>query len=348
VRAVRYHEAGGPEVLRFEEVPDPDPGTHDVVVQVAACALNRLDVVQRNGWYHMPGFRYPHIAGMDVAGPVVAVGREVAARPGAVVVGDRVVIDPSLSGVDDGSRYAGMGDLYGELGIIGATVDGGYAELCVAPATHVYPVPPDMSFEHAATFATAYLTAARALFAVGHLQAGETVMIHAAGSGVSVAAIQLACRAGATVLATAGRDDKVERALRLGASCVCNNRTANVATWAREVTGGRGADMVLEHVGTALWEPSLFALAPQGRLVSCGNTSGDTATIPSIGYLYHMGLQVLGVDPYRPEEFGPVWQQFCSGGFEVLIDSTFPLADAAAAQAKMLADDVLGKILLVP
>jgi NADPH:quinone reductase-like Zn-dependent oxidoreductase len=345
MRALRYHEPGGPDVLRLEEVGDPDPGTHDVVVQVAACALNHLDVVQRHGWYQMPGFRYPHIAGMDVAGMVVAVGSEVGH---AVAVGERVVIDPSLSGVPSGSRYAGMGDLYGELGIIGATVDGGYAELCVAPATHLYMVPPSMPLEHAATFPTVYLTASHALFRVGGLQAGESVLMHAAGSGVSTAAIQLACRAGATVLATAGTDEKASRAVDLGASSACNNRTTDVAAWAREVTAGRGVDMVLEHVGTALWEASLFSLAPQGRLVSCGNTSGDTGTIPSIGYLYHMGHRVLGSDPYRPDEFPPIWEQFCAGGFEVLIDSTFTLADGAEAQAKLLAGDVFGKILLLP
>jgi len=203
-----------------------------------------------------------------------------------------------------------------------------------------------MPLEHAATFATAYLTASHGLFAVGRLQPGETVLIHAAGSGVSTAAIQLARHAGAIVLATAGTDEKAERARGLGASCTCNNRTTDVTAWVQEVTDGGGVDVVLEHVGTALWEPSLLALAPQGRLVTCGNTSGDTATIPSLGYVFHRGLQILGSDPYRPEEFAPVWQQFCQGGFEVLIDSTFPLAEAAAAQDKMLAGDVFGKILL--
>ncbi|NNE11704.1 MAG: alcohol dehydrogenase catalytic domain-containing protein, partial [Ilumatobacter sp.] len=156
MKAVLYHEAGGPDVLRYTEVADPEPGPVDVVVDVAATALNRLDVVQRNGWYQMPGFTLPHIAGMDVAGVVSAVGDDVT----DVEVGDRVVIDPSLAGVDERSKLAGMDDLYGELGIIGATVDGGYAERCLAPASHVYAVPDELSLEHAATFPTAYLTAA--------------------------------------------------------------------------------------------------------------------------------------------------------------------------------------------
>lgn len=344
MKAMLYRRAGGPEVLEYTDVPDPEPGPVDVVVDVAACALNRLDVVQRNGWFQLPGFQYPHIAGMDVAGVVSAVGAEV----DTVAVGDRVVIDPSMAGVDERSALGGRGDLYGELGVIGATADGGYAERCLAPASHVYRVPGEIPLTHAATFPTAYLTAAHALFATGGLVAGESVMIHAAGSGVSTAAIQLAKHAGATVFATAGTDDKCERALALGADHVLNNRTGDITGWAREVTAGRGVDMVFDHVGTALFAPSLFSLAIHGRLVNCGNSSGDEATIPSLGYLFHSGIRILGSDPYRPEEFGPAWDTFCTAGFDVVIDTEYPLAEAGAAQEKMLASDFFGKLVLVP
>ena len=241
-----------------------------------------------------------------------------------------------------------MGDLFGELGIIGANVDGGYAERCLVPASHVFPIPDDMSFEHAASFPTCFLTAAHALFDVGGLAAGETVLIHAAGSGVSTAAIQLAVAAGATVYATAGTDEKCERALELGATASLNNRTGDVAGWARELTGGNGVAMVFDHVGAALFGPSLFALGIRGRLVNCGNSSGDEATIPSLGYLFHSGIRILGSDPYRPDEFGPVWDRFCAGEFQVVVDSVFPLADAAEAQQKLLDNDVFGKIILQP
>jgi len=344
MKAVQYTEAGGPDVLRYIDVPDPRPGRLDVIVDVAATALNRLDVVQRNGWYQLPGFSYPHIAGMDIAGEVSAVGADVT----NVAVGDRVVVDPSLAGVADGSELAGRGDLYGDLGVIGANTDGGYAERCLVPASHVYAVPDDMPIEHAATFPTIYLTASHALFDVGQLSAGETVMIHAAGSGVSTAAIQLAKQAGATVLATTRSDDKRDAAFALGADHVFNSGTGDVAGWAREITSGAGVDMVFDHVGTALFGPSLFALGVRGRLVNCGNSSGDEATIPSLGYLFHSGIRILGSDPYRPEEFGPAWANFCSAGFEVVIDSEFSLAEAAAAQDKMLANDFFGKILLRP
>ena len=344
MKAMLYTEVGGPEVFQFIDVPDPEPGAGDVIVDVAATSLNRLDLVQRAGWFQMPGFEFPHIAGMDIAGTVSAVGDAVT----NVSVGDRVVVDPSLAGVAENSKLAGRGDLYGDLGIIGGTVAGGYAEKCLVPASHVYIVPADMPLEHAATFPTAFLTAAHALFDVGQLQAGETVMIHAAGSGVSTAGIQLAKEAGATVLATAGTDEKCARALTLGADHVANNRTTDVAGFAREVTHGAGVNMVFDHVGTALFGASLFGLGVHGRLVNCGNSSGDEATIPSLGYLFHSGIKILGSDPYRPEEFGPVWDKFCSANFEVVIDSEFDLADAGQAQDKMMQSDFFGKIVLKP
>ncbi len=339
-----YRQPGGPEVLELAEVDDPVPGPRDVVIDVAATALNHLDVVQRNGWFHMPSFTLPHIAGMDVAGTVTSIGADVR----SVAIGDRVVVDPSMSEVPEGSKLAGRGDLYGVLAVIGATVDGGYAERCLAPETHVHRIPDAMSFHTAVCFPTAWLTAWHALFPVGALGAGETVVIHAAGSGVSMAAIQLAKHAGATVLATAGTDDKCARALALGADHVLNNRSGDLVAWARELTGGAGVDMVLDHVGPALWAPSLFTLRPRGRLVSCGNTTGDSATIPSLGHLFHMGIRILGSDPYRYDEFAAAWAVYCSRPFVAPVDSVFPLAEAAAAQDKMLRSDFFGKILLEP
>lgn len=344
MKALRYLQPGGPEVLEYVDVADPIPGRRDVVIEVAATSLNHLDLVQRHGWYTMPGFTLPHIAGMDVVGTVIEVGADVS----RVGVGERVVVDPSLAEVPVGSKLAGHGDLYGELGVIGATVDGGYAERCLVPETHVHHIPDSMSWHHAVCFPTAWLTAWHALFTVGHLSVGETLLIHAAGSGVSMAGIQLAKHAGATVLATAGTDEKCERALALGADHVCNNRTTDVTGWAREVTAGAGVDMVFDHVGPALWAASMFALKPRGRLVNCGNTSGDQATIPSLGFMFHMGIQILGSDPYRYEEFAEAWATYCDGSFQSPVDSVFPLAEGAAAQEKMLRSDFFGKIVLEP
>lgn len=344
MRAIRYQHHGGPDVLRLEEVPDPTPGPRDVVIDVGAAALNRLDLVQRAGYFTMPGFTLPHVPGMDVAGTVVEVGDDVT----LVSVGDRVVVDPSMAGVPDGSRLAGRGDLHGELGIIGATEDGGYAERCLVPETHVQPIPDHVSFEDAATFPTCHLTAAHALFDVGGLRAGETLLVHAAASGVSTAAIQLAVQAGVRVLATASTPAKLDWATRMGADEVVEHHAVDVAGWAREVTGGRGVNLVLDHVGTALFGPSLFALGIGGRLVSCGNTSGDEATIPSLGYLFHSEITIRGSGPYLPEEFAPAWERFCTGGFPSVVHDVMPLADAARAHQVMEANEVLGKLVLVP
>lgn len=344
MKALLYERPGGPEVMHYLDVAEPVPGACDVVVEVAATSLNHLDVVQRNGWFTMPGYSLPHIAGMDVVGTVVEVGSEV----DGVAVGDRVVVDPSLAEVHEGSKLAGMGDLYGELGIIGGTVAGGYAEQCLVPATHVHAIPDTMSWRHAVCFPTAWMTAWHALFTVGRLVAGETMMVHAAGSGVSMAAIQLAKQAGVTVLATAGSDEKCSKALTLGADHVLNNRTGDVTSWAREVTQGEGVDLVFDHVGPALWAQSMFSLKVRGRLVSCGNTSGDVATIPSLGAMFHMGIQILGSDPYRYDEFGPAWDVYSTSGFCSAVDSVFPLAAGAEAHRKMECSDFFGKIVLEP
>lgn len=314
------------------------------MVQVAATTINHLDVIQRKGWFTMPGFSLPHISGMDVAGTVADIGDEVS----LVKVGDRVLVDPSLTEVPAGSKRAGLGDRYGDLGIIGATVSGGYADLCLAPETHLHAVPEAMDWHHAVQFPTVWMTAHHALFDVGKLQAGETVMLHAAGSGVSMAGIQLAKDAGATVLATAGSQEKCDRALNLGADYACTNRDTDIAGWAREITSGKGVNLVFDHVGEALWAASMFSLAPRGRLVNCGGTSGNAPTIPNLGFMYHMGLQILGSDPYRYEEFAPAWRQYCASNFEAVVDSVFPLSDGEAAQEKLISGDCFGKIVLEP
>ena len=342
MKALIYEQPGDVEVLQYRDAPDPEPGPRDAVIDVAATTVNHLDCIQRKGWFAMPGFSLPHISGMDVVGTVSQVGAEVS----RVKPGERVVVDPSLSEVPEGSRLTGMGDIYGDLGIIGATVAGGYAQKCLAPETHLYAIPADMSWHHAVLFPTVWMTAHHALFDVGRLLTGESVMIHAAGSGVSMAGIQLAKRAGATVLATAGSEAKCQRALELGADYVCNNREIDVAAWAREKTDGAGVNLVFDHVGEALWAASMFSLAPRGRLVNCGGTTGHSPTIPSLGHMYHMGLQLLGSDPYRYEEFAPAWADYCAGDYLAVVDSVYPLADGARAQEKLLSGNVFGKVVL--
>lgn len=344
MKALVYNAHGASDVLQYIDVDAPTPGHDDVIVDVAATTVNHLDLVQRGGYFTLEGYQLPHIAGMDIAGTVSAVGANVT----DVAVGDRVVIDPSMHCAPDGSAYAGENDLYGALGVLGATLNGGYAQQCLVPHTHVYPIPDDMPFERAVVFPTAWMTAYHALFDVGELQADETLMIHAAGSGVSIAAIQWAKNAGATVLATAGSEAKCQNALKLGADHVCNNREEDITKWSRGLTQGKGVDMVFDHVGEALWGKSMFAIRPRGRLVNCGNTSGDTATIPSLGYMYHMGIKILGSDPYRYEEFAGAWAAYCAADFDPVIDTVFPLEDGAAAQDKLASGDFFGKLILKP
>ncbi|MEX1109608.1 MAG: zinc-binding dehydrogenase [Dongiaceae bacterium] len=343
MKAARYSGHGGPDVIRYEDVPDPRIGPADVIVRVVACAVNRLDVIQRAGHFTLPGYRLPHIAGTDVAGEVVEVGLQA----DGVSIGERVVINPSLTKVRGNSRFLGMDDVYGELGVIGATVDGGYAELCAVPASHVHVIPTGFSYKEAACIPTCYSTAWHALFEIGQLTAGETVLINGAGGGVSSAGIQLGKKLGATVLVTARTEKKLDHAARLGADHVLNNRKGDVAQWAREVTNGRGVDMVFDHVGPALWQPSLAALRPRGRLVTCGATTGPEVTL-ELGYLHRMGIRIMGSDCYCYEEFERVLSLYWQGGFRQIIDSEFPLAEAGGAQRRMESEDLTGKILLKP
>ena len=352
VKTLTYSEHGSPDVLTFTDVPDPSFGKGDALIRVRATGVNRVDVAQRNGWFTLPNFSLPNIPGMDLAGEIVALGvdavRLARARGLNIAIGDKVVVDPSMSKVPISSSLHGNGDLYGNLDVIGATVAGGYAELCTVPASHIHLIPKKMPFAHAAAFPTAWMTAHHALFDVGSLCAGETLLVHAGASGVSLAAIQLAHAAGADVYATASSDEKCQRAVQAGATAAVINRTTDIAQWSKEQTSGRGVDMVFDHVGAALWEASMFALAPRGRLVNCGNTSGDKATIPSLGLLFHMGIQILGSDPYRYEEFAEVWQKYCTQDFDPSIDTTYQLKEGAEAHRRMELNDVSGKFILLP
>jgi len=204
-----------------------------------------------------------------------------------------------------------------------------------------------MSFEEAAAYPTTWSTAWHALVTTARLQLGEWVMVHAAGSGVSVAAIQLAKRMGARVLATAGSAAKLSLASRLGADAVVNNRTGDIVAAAREATGGRGVDVVFDHVGPALFQPSLLALRAQGRMVFCGTTTGTEATF-NLPYAYHFGLRLLGADPYSFAEFGLMLDYVLAGGFDPVIDSTCSLSGVAAAQRRLESGEVLGKVILLP
>jgi NADPH:quinone reductase-like Zn-dependent oxidoreductase len=345
VKAISHGVHGGVDVLELVALPDPEPGPGEVLLAVRAAALNRLDVIQRIGPPMLPGFSLPHIAGMDVAGEVVGVGEGVA----TVAVGDRVLVNPALHCGTCEWCMQGDDGFCPSVRVVGGNHPGGYADVCVVPASHVHPIPEDVSYEEAATIPTIWSTAWHVLVTVARLRIGETVMIHAAGSGVSVAAIQLAKRMGARVVATAGTDAKCELALKLGADVAVNNRSEDVVGAARAATDGRGVDVVFDHVGPALFAASTFSLRPRGRLVFCGSTTGVEASF-NLPYAYHFGIQILGADPYSYAEFGEMLAAYWAGGFTPVIDSTYPLElDAVReAQRRLESGDVLGKVVLQP
>ncbi|MBO0729074.1 MAG: zinc-binding dehydrogenase [Acidimicrobiaceae bacterium] len=343
MRAVRYRVHGGAEVLETVELPARAAAPGQVVVAVRAVGVNRLDVLQRAGPPLLPGFGLPHIPGMDIAGVVVERG------PGVTTVetGTRVVVKPGVHCGTCAMCQAGDDRHCPAVRVVGGSEDGGYAEQCEVPASHVFPIPDHISFTEAATVPTACSTAWRALFGTGELRLGETVVIHGAGSGVSVIALQLAKRAGANVVVTSRSDEKLERSLALGADLAVNHRTDDLVAAVERHTDGRGADMVVDHVGPALFGASLRCLRPRGRLVVCGTTTGAEVTVP-LPQLYHRGIKLLGVDSQSYAEFVDMLEFYWRGGFEAVVDSELPLEDAADAHRRMEKGDVFGKLVLRP
>ncbi len=345
MKALFYAEHGTADVLRVDEQPKPNIGAADVLIQVAATAVNRLDIVQRNGWFTLPGFSLPHISGMDMAGFVVQVGNRVT----HLAPGDRVVVDPSLNAVHPESLFFGHGDRYGDLGVLGATHPGGYGEFCAVSADHVHRIPDPMDFATAAVFPTAWMTTHHALFRVGKLEAGETVLMHGGASALTLAATQLAIAAGARVLVTSTSEDKCAPVRQMGAKATTNGQQ-DIVAWVMEQTEGKGADLVLDHVGPALWEASLFSLAPGGRLVSCGNTTGDAVSLPSLGFIFGRGIQIRGSDAYFSADFPQVWQHYCQGiergQFSSQIDHTYPIDQGAEAHRLLESGQALGRLVL--
>jgi NADPH:quinone reductase-like Zn-dependent oxidoreductase len=343
VKAVLHHGHGGPEALTYEELPDPWLGPGDALVEVRASALNHLDVLQRQGPALLPGFSLPHIAGMDVAGVVAAVGPEVE----GLDIGTRVLVDPAIPcGVCPACRIGDDAMCPNTL-VVGGNRPGGYAELCAVPARQLVRLPDRVDFEEAATIPTVYSTAWHALVDRGKLRIGEVLLVHAAGIGVTIAAIQIAKRCGATVIATSASDEKLALAAKIGADFTINNRTEDIVAACRKATGGRGVDIVFDHVGPAFFEQSIRSLRPRGRMVFCGTTSGTSATF-NLTYAYHFGITLLGLDPYSAPEFAAMLEFYWGAGFEPVIDSRFPLAEARAAHGRLESGVAFGKILLVP
>lgn len=340
MQAARFHGHGGPEVFRYEEAPDPVAGPGEVLVRVRACALNHLDLWQRRGLERVT-IPFPHISGAEVAGDVVA------APGGEWAPGTRVMLQPGLSCGRCAACLAGADNTCARYDVLGYQSDGGYAELVRVPAVNVVPIPEHLSYVDAAAFPLTFLTAWHMLVARARLAYGETVLVVAGTSGVGQAAIQLARRFGARVIATAGSDAKRARCLELGADEVIDHHGTDLGAEARRLTGRRGVDVVVEHVGTATWANSVRALAPGGRLVTCGNTTGWDAAI-DLRFLFSRQLSLLGSYMGTKSELLQAAALLFDGRVRPLVDTVLPLAEAAEAHRRLEAGEVSGKLVLVP
>ena len=339
MKAVVISEHGGPEVLRYTDVLEPSIGASDVLVRVRACALNHLDLWMRGGLPNRP-VQFPHILGSDISGEVAKVGESVK----NVRVGEKVLLAPGTSCGVCPQCLAGRDNFCKDYTLFGTTIPGGYAEFVRSPVANVIPIPGNMTFEEAAAIPLVFLTAWHMLFYRARLQPAEDVLVIAAGSGVGSAAIQIAKAAGARVIATAGSDPKLAKAKELGADLVLLHR-GEFAREVKKLTGGRGVDVVFEHVGEATWDQSVYSLAVGGRLVTCGATTGRDSKI-NVGYLFARQLSILGSFMGHRAELFSALELFKRGLLKPVIDTVFPLERASDAHRRLENREQFGKVVL--
>lgn len=340
VKAMRIHQHGGPDELRLESVDPPRPAPGEVAVQVKACALNHLDLWTRRG---LPGMhiQMPHVLGSDISGVVADVGSAVE----EILLGQEVIVQPGLSCGRCRRCLAGRDNECRDYRVLGYQVDGGYAELVTVPAANVLPKPHALSFEEAASVPVVFLTAWHMLVTRARLRPGEDVLVQGAGSGVSVAAIQIAKLWSARVIATGSTQAKLDGARALGADHVINYRETDFAQEVRQLTWKKGVDVVVEHVGGATFEKSLACLARGGRLVTCGATAGPAVQI-DLRPLFARHLTVLGSYMGGKHELIELLPFFDAGRLKPVVDGVFPLEDAAAAHRRLESREQFGKVVL--
>lgn len=340
MKAIVFHQHGGPEVLKYADVPDPTPRANEVVVRVKACALNHLDLWVRRGLPNVP-IPLPHIPGSDVAGEIAQIGADVT----TVRVGQKVALAPLVSCGKCAACIAGLDNRCRQATNLGYMIDGGCAEFVRAPEVNCLPYPENLKWEEAAAVPLVFQTAWHMLLSRAELQPGEDVLILGAGSGVGTAAIQIAKFIGARVFATAGSDEKLAKAKELGADHLINHKTQKIRDEVRRITNKRGVDVVFEHVGIATWDDSLASLAASGRLVTCGATTGFDARL-DLRFLFSRQLSLLGSYMGTKSELHTVMKLVASGKLRPIVDRVFPLAEAAAAHAYLESSSQFGKVVL--
>ena len=326
MKAVRIHEDGGPEVLRYEDAPDPVAGTGEVLVALRAASLNHLDIWVRSG---RPSVPKPRILGADGAGIVAAVG------PGVegLADGDRVVLNPGLAHGD-------------RITVVGEHTDGTHAELIAVPASNVYPLDDGLSFEQAAAFPLVYETAYRMLATRAGLRPDDWVLVWGIGGGLATAALTIAKALGARVLVTSSSDDKLRRAAEdLGADATLNHAQGDVRERVTDAVGRAGVDVVVEHVGEATWATSLAVARPGGRVVVCGATTGPNPPA-QLHRVWWKQLTIYGSTMGTKEDFEGAYELVASGRARPVVDSVYPLAEVRAAHERLEAGDQFGKIVL--
>jgi NADPH:quinone reductase-like Zn-dependent oxidoreductase len=342
MHAVIFHQHGGPEVLQYAEVPDPKIEADEVMVEVRACALNHLDIWVRGG---LPGITIPlpHILGNDIAGVV----REVGGLATWVHPGDEVMLQPGVSCGHCAECLGGQDNLCRDYDILGYRRAGGYAQLVAAPAVNVIPKPKNLSWEKAAAVPLVTVTAWHMLVTRANLQPGEDVLIHAAGSGVGSIGIQVAKLRGARVIATAASEDKLEKAKELGADEVIDYTDDDWPKEVKRLTDRKGVDVVFEHTGAHTWGGSISSLKHNGRIVSCGATSGFDVKIDLRHVFYHH-LTILGSFMGSKAELLEAMKFVETGAIRPVVDQTVPLSEARRAHELMEDRVQFGKLVLIP
>ena len=342
MKALAFHEHGGIDKLKYQDVPDPKLGAGDVLVRVRAAALNHLDLFVREG---LPGLKLPlpFWSGCDIAGEVVEIG---AAVPD-VKVGDRVAVNPNLHCGRCEYCQKGQHSLCVSYGILGEHTHGGLAELVKVDGRKVLALPDHVKFEDAAAFVLVNMTAWRMLVSQARLRAGEDLLIIGVGGGVSSTGVQIGKLCGARVWVTSSSDEKLERARALGADECINYAKDDWVKAIAQKTGRRGVDVILENVGAATWPGAIRALAKGGRLVTCGGTSGPICET-DVRQVFWKQVSIIGSTMATNAEFAEVMAQLFRGRLKAIVDSVMPLKDGVAAQERLAAGKQFGKIVLTP
>ena len=340
MKAIVFDHHGTPDVLRYTEVPEPEPRFGEVLVAVHACALNHLDLWVRRG---IPGLQIPlpHIPGSDIAGVVEKIGAGVT----KIKAGQKVLLAPGVTCAKCAACLAGRDNYCPQFTNLGYMIDGGCAQFVRCPEVNCFPYPENLSLEQAAAVPLVFQTAWHMLLTRAQLQPGEDVLILGAGSGVGSAAIQIAKFFGCRVIATAGNEAKLARAKELGADETINHQAQKIKDEVRRLTDKRGVDVVFEHVGTATWDDSVASLTRGGRLVTCGATTGFDAKI-DLRFLFSRQLSILGSYMGTKSEFAAILKLIAAGRLKPVLDRTFPLAECRLAHEYLESGNQFGKVVL--